>query len=331
MLVVGRNEAGNLPTLFTQVEKEIEQLNCFIFVDDHSEDGSLEIAEKFASRHPGRVLVLKAEGRENFSPKKSGILTGLRSSKSEWVWLIDADVRLRQGSIHHKRLLLTEVASDVVAGPVIEIEAGNNLWSCLSSVEQAMMNTLYRGSINLGRPLLCSGANLAFRRRWFEDRAPFDLNGHLYSGDDLAILEASGNSIIFDDHRLSMVETIGPRDLRAFYRQRIRRAGKLRHTGSTGTKVFGLFSLAAGLICLIYFPVRLLGGDLTEKIIVGTSLVSYLGVMTAACIKGYHGEPRDFFGVLKTLLAGYFYPIFTGIIPLLIFTNRVSWKGRAIG
>jgi cellulose synthase/poly-beta-1,6-N-acetylglucosamine synthase-like glycosyltransferase len=326
ILIIARNESCNLPLILSQISKEINEIERLIIVDDQSEDDTLGIAEAFCVQHPSKVKVVSTQAAPGISPKKAAILEGLRHSGSEWVWMCDADIRLQKGSISHKKNMISRADSEVVAGPVAEITDGSNFWELLSAVEQSMMNTLYEGSINLGAPMLCSGANLAFRRQWFQEASPFGGNLHIFSGDDLAILEASGNSVIFDSSKEAMAETRGPKSMRLFFMQRARRAGKLRYTGRSRTKFFGLMSLFSGIICLTAVPSYIIFGNTYERMVAGTSLLLYLVVMFKASRNGNLGRAPA--GMVNTLIAGYLYPAFASLVPILVFSGKTSWKGR---
>jgi len=328
ILIISRNEAKNLPRLLSQIRQEIGKLNKLILVDDQSEDNSIEIARCFAKEEGSSVMVISNQAELGKSPKKSAIITGVSQSNADWIWMIDADTIIKPGSITHKIEALKKTGSMLLVGPVVEETENAGLWSMLSGIEQSLMNTLYRGSIYRGRPLLCSGANLAFRRKWFLEKNPFQNNLSIFSGDDLAILETAGNSVNFDIGRESVVKTIGPVSGSEFYEQRIRRAGKLRFMGKSYLKIFGLTSIYSGITCLFILPWFLFSGTTLERISAASLLILYILVMGKASNAGYGNERNP--GILKTLLIGYIYPLFVLCIPLLIFRGNINWKGRSI-
>jgi len=328
LLVVGRDEAVHLEGLFKQISEEIGCLNKVIYVDDRSSDESLLMARKLAISHADKVRIIELNSEDGVSPKKSGIMAGVGISDADWIWMLDGDVRLPGGCISRKQKVLERAKTMVVAGPIRERVNPRNFWSVLSWLEQAMMNTLYKGSILSGRPLLCSGANLAFRRKWFLQQQPFRENLNLFSGDDLAILEACGESVIFDADEEGMIETMGPDSAGTFFNQRIRRAGKLRYTGKRMNRIFGLSTIIAGVFALAILPVLITFGSHFQRLISAGVLSIYLGVMLTACLRGAGQGPSP--GKFRILLTGFIYPAFAMLVPVLIFTRKTTWKGRNI-
>jgi glycosyltransferase involved in cell wall biosynthesis len=63
-----------------------------LLVDDGSSDGSREIAEGYASRHPDRIRTLEHEGRVNLGMSASRNL-GLNLARGEYIAFLDADDR----------------------------------------------------------------------------------------------------------------------------------------------------------------------------------------------------------------------------------------------
>jgi glycosyltransferase involved in cell wall biosynthesis len=69
-----------------------------LLVDDGSSDGSREVAEAYASRHPGRIRTLEHEGRMNRGMSVSRNL-GLEAARGEYVGFLDADDRWTPGKL----------------------------------------------------------------------------------------------------------------------------------------------------------------------------------------------------------------------------------------
>lgn len=329
VLVVARNEEERLPRLLECIQTEIALINQIIIADDSSEDRTPDIAEAFRVQNPGKVTVIQYRAREGQSPKKTGIEKAIENCDCDWIWMIDADTEIIKGGLASRREFLMSSEMDVVAGSVIEKPKSGTIWSYISAIEQSMMNTLSKGSIASRRGMLCSGANLAFRREWFIRKAPFKDNMQIFSGDDLSILESAGSKVGFDSNPQSAVFTDSVTDARSFYAQRIRRAGKLRFTGKSETKIFGILSLLAGIISLTVLPGRMIFGKLHEQVTALVVLVAYLKVMFDASMAG-NPFPEFRTSTLRTLITGYLYPIFVLFIPLLIFTVKPNWKGRRV-
>lgn len=104
ILIPARNESRILPqTLDTLLKIEYPDFEVLV-IDDHSDDGTPEIALEYASRDP-RVAVIRAgELPECWKGKPWALQHGLVAAKGAWVLLTDADVT------HHPQLLKCALA-----------------------------------------------------------------------------------------------------------------------------------------------------------------------------------------------------------------------------
>jgi dolichol-phosphate mannosyltransferase len=107
------NEAGNIAEMLEALLALDEGLACVV-VDDSSPDGTGEIVERVAERHPGRVLLKRRPGRMG---RASGGAAGLQEAIAlgpDYVVEMDADFSHDPQQI---RTFLEEIAScDVVVG-----------------------------------------------------------------------------------------------------------------------------------------------------------------------------------------------------------------------
>jgi cellulose synthase/poly-beta-1,6-N-acetylglucosamine synthase-like glycosyltransferase len=135
----------------------------------------------------------------------------------------------------------------------------------LQIAEYAAIQQLTIESAQRGKAVMCSGANLIARRdRWLESYQ--DLHPEIPSGDDMFLLESfkrRGLKIaVLDDSRFEAI--VRPHtSWRAFFRQRMRWAGKAPKYSDKdilccGTIVLGanLLQLICPLVLLVKFPIE---------------------------------------------------------------------------
>ncbi|SDH46015.1 presqualene diphosphate synthase HpnD [Roseospirillum parvum] len=97
-LIPARDEADLLPKTLPAVLAQAGSARLSVMViDDHSTDGTAEVARRLAADHPGaRVEVIAAPPRpEGWSGKLWALESGLRAAGADaprWLWLIDADI-----------------------------------------------------------------------------------------------------------------------------------------------------------------------------------------------------------------------------------------------
>ena len=108
------NEAENLPKLLTALfDLPLADL-CVLVVDDHSSDGTGEIADEFAHVHPNRVSVMHRAGKLGLGSAYIQGFTELLKGDSGAIGQMDADFS------HNPRKVLEMAAAletcDVVVG-----------------------------------------------------------------------------------------------------------------------------------------------------------------------------------------------------------------------
>jgi glycosyltransferase involved in cell wall biosynthesis len=85
------NEVENIPPLYAKLDEVLTGYPVeFIFVDDGSDDGSLEVLEQLATKDPERVRLIQF--RRNFG-QTAAIAAGIDHSTGEVVALLDADMQ----------------------------------------------------------------------------------------------------------------------------------------------------------------------------------------------------------------------------------------------
>jgi dolichol-phosphate mannosyltransferase len=105
------NEAENLPRLVSALLSVPLDLSVLV-VDDHSPDGTGEIADRISGQYPGRVYVLHRSGKRGL---RSAYIEGFRSAfdlGAQAIVQMDAD-------FSHDPAVLTEMASRIVSCDVV--------------------------------------------------------------------------------------------------------------------------------------------------------------------------------------------------------------------
>ena len=89
VLIPFYNEAGNIAPLLEEVHTALNGVDYeVVCVNDASSDTTAEELAAATATHPGRVFVLTHVKRRG---KSAALFTGLRSSRGDWVQLLDGD------------------------------------------------------------------------------------------------------------------------------------------------------------------------------------------------------------------------------------------------
>ena len=230
ILAAVRNEENTLPELLKSLKKQVYPLEKFeiILIDDHSTDGSYVLMKKFeAASINTRVLSLSA----NAEGKKAAIRYGVECAKGELILTTDADCIMNSEWLSTIVSFQQATNAGLIIAPVAYL-SNNSLFEKLLALEFASLVATGASSANLGIPILCNGANLAFLKSLYpEDKHVMENNSP--SGEDIFFLlnvkKTMRQRIRFLKSFKSIVYTNCPSSLREFINQRKRWFSKSVH------------------------------------------------------------------------------------------------------
>ncbi len=252
LVVAARNEEQVLEGCLQALsEQDYEGEWEVIVVDDRSRDGTGDIAKAWGQRWPA-LRVIHAQDPPPFRcPKKSALAQGIAAAKGELLLFTDADCRPPR---HWARSLASHFGPRVglVAGHA-HTQAGPSLIQRVLSLENTAIGALAAGSFAQGKPLSCTGRNLAYRRAVYDQVGGFAEIGHLLGGDDVyfmrQVAEHTDWQLVFD--RDAVVDSLpAPSTWGAIIQQKMRHAAKGGHYRGPALVLAGLvytFHLALGV------------------------------------------------------------------------------------
>jgi len=223
-----KNEEDHLPGLLDDLARQSfpDELLEVIFVDDHSGDSSASILAKWTGAHARfRYLSLPP----GVSGKKKALSYGIEYAEHDWIIQVDADCRLGPGFITAHMAFLEKHPSDLVAGIVTTGKGSGSFLESFERLDVLALAGSSAGSFGLGRPMMCSGANLAYSRKLHKETRSFDPENTVASGDDMFMMIGArklGRTLSFIGNRESIVRTDPQKDLPGLIAQRIRWGAK---------------------------------------------------------------------------------------------------------
>ena len=202
--------------------------------------------------------------------KKHALSKLIHAATTEYVWLHDDDVVLPPAATNNCQLSIVNCqfgeAGLVILPLKMESESGKpSLLEKLQIAEYAAIQELTMRTAKSGHAVMCSGANLIVRREAWLACEP-DLHPEIPSGDDMFLLEAMKKR----GYKISVIDepdytaVVRPQTTwRAFFRQRMRWAGKAPKYTDPDILRCGALIVAANLlqllcplILLIKFPIE---------------------------------------------------------------------------
>ena len=219
------------------------------------------IAKSYPNFVPQHITPMKGVNDDNLG-KKHALSKLIHAATSEYVWLHDDDIDLPEAT--QKAVVLD---GDLIILP-LKMESLSDKPSLLEKLqiaEYAAIQALTMRSAKKDQAVMCSGANLIVRRDVWLACKP-DLHPEIPSGDDMFLLEAAKRhgykiGVIDEPDYTAIVRPLT--SWRAFFRQRMRWAGKAPHYTDRDILRCGrlvvlanILQLLCPLIILIKFPIE---------------------------------------------------------------------------
>ncbi|MGB0165600.1 MAG: glycosyltransferase [Luteibaculum sp.] len=252
--------------------------------------------------------------------KKKAILLGANQTNKEYIWLMDADLRLN-AQVDLNRILKSISYSDLCifplsqsSDPKLDIKNSKSWLALLLNWEWTYLQVLTLHHRNSKRSVLANAANLLVKRSLlFEGAGPYQGNMHIGSGDDIFLLQHAKalDKEIFLYPGSSFAWTAFPKNLKQAFRQRLRWATK-------NYQLQGLdFALGKLLFAIRFFLPFLL---LVSPSLINITALGILLIFEAL----YLIKPRGLKSWLQHLLSALLLPLF--YVPILFLSLRQSFS-----
>ncbi|MGW8316685.1 MAG: glycosyltransferase [Bacteroidales bacterium] len=325
LIVPFRNEIRNLPRIVKDLEEQAWPAESveYIFVDDHSTDGSGDwVREHIRNRPRFRSLVLQ----ERDQGKKKALATGIRQARGEWIIQTDADCSLGPRFIAAHMAARLRTGADMIAGLVTTREEKGGILENLERLDLLGLTGVAAGSFALGRPLMCSGANLSYSKDLYLETRPYDPATDIASGDDMFMMIGArklGRKMGYLIASDAVVYTTPAGSLRDLIGQRIRwgaKAGRYRMPDIQGVAMLTLLTYFILLVMpwLILFRPEIFGWLIT-----GFAGKTFAEMFLLYRTAGFTGQRQDLRMFVPVLLLHY---PFMGVVMTGSLFRKGKWK-----
>lgn len=327
VIVPARNEAHQIRDCLHAISRQDHPDFEIIVVNDHSEDETADLVQAFQQDFPNLKLI-DLDTQTGVAYKKAAVSAGIQASEKETIVTTDADCSMGPHWLSSIAAHF-DASTGLVSGPVAL--TGQSVFQQFQSLEFMGLIAVGAGAIQAGRPTMCNGANLAYRKRVFEAVDGFKDIDHIASGDDELLMHKIASQtnwkIRFAKDRAAIVSTPALAALKDFRQQRIRWVSKstqYKNWRITATLVFaylGVLGIPLLGILSVFFPA--LWPFFFAQL--GLKVLSELSVLLPAA---------RFFGnlhLLKWLLPEQFahvaYVLWVGLAGN---QKSYTWKGRKV-
>jgi glycosyltransferase involved in cell wall biosynthesis len=329
IVIAARNESKNLPALINSFRQLNYPKDLFevIIVDDHSDDGTAQIAEQLlgANQLNGKVVELtQAEG------KKFAIKEGVNIASADLIVTTDADCT------QHADWLTTISAHYVKYKPGIIIMPvvlqGDGFFSRLQQMESIGLTGITGGSLAIGKPMMCNGANLAFEKNVYQNMTVHTYRSDIPSGDDtffmLSYFERNPGKVLYVKSEKAIAYSESQMQWKLFMHQRIRWASKVKHYSQFYIKAIGAF-LTTYAVLQLYAMVALpylwyaKSSLMMPVVILGTRLITDF-----VFLKMVSQQLKQQFSLSVFFVLFLCYPFYTTFMGFISLFKGYTWKGR---
>ncbi|MBD0403325.1 glycosyltransferase [Flammeovirga sp. EKP202] len=327
VVIALRNEEENIEALFESLQKQSYPHFQCIFINDHSEDNTLNLLEQKVKLSSHQFQVISLEKDEE--GKKIAIRKGVELAQSELIITTDADC------IHDPDWINTIIAHyhyfqkpALLSGPV-QFSPSSSFSQKLMAVEFGSLILTGATSIINKQPNMCNAANLTFQREAFLTQNDYEKHIHIPTGDDEFLMhqiaKEDPTKIKFIKAPKAIVKTPPPATLNLFIQQRVRWASKWRHYENKSPQFSAVFifllhfSFLASLCSVIFFS--------------GNWLILLLGLGIRVLIEYFFNRIILRWQTDNQLLkwipfVSLLYPFYAFSIGLLATFSKYSWKNR---
>ncbi|MFF6780356.1 CDP-glycerol glycerophosphotransferase family protein [Streptomyces sp. NPDC012510] len=119
VVVIVYNDEARLPTAVRSVLEQTLRSVEVVIVDDHSTDGSYEVAARLAAEHPGRVRAYRLP--ENSGGCGAPRNHGIRETRGEYVLFLDSDDVLERNACRNMLEAAEATGADLVSGLCVRV------------------------------------------------------------------------------------------------------------------------------------------------------------------------------------------------------------------
>ena len=321
VIIPFRNEEEMLRKCLVAVSEQSYPKNLYevILIDDSSKDNSLESIQDLL------VGNVKMYSLTEFEGKKAAISLGVSKATNEIIVTTDADCSMGVD-------WLLEVSNNFGSADMLVLPVAieySNSFSAFQALDYLSLQGVTVGAIGLNNPVMCSGANLAYRKTIFNVVNGYKGNETIPSGDDVFLLEKFSKSynVNYYYSKKVVVYSNAVKTVNEFLQQRIRWGGKMKNTTLLFSKISGVIVLALNVSVFFAFLLSFFYSDL----LILTCYVFLLKVIVdfffLALVAVYTEQKALLYYFITSEIKNFIY-----IIILVVFGRVISvkWKDRQI-
>lgn len=328
IIIPYRNESGNIEACLRSLKNQETVTHDFeiICIDDHSTDGSRNAVAEFSASW----AKVRNEFLDHAEGKKMALAHGIGKSTGNWIATLDADVVVEKKWLTTLTDFLSSTNASMVIMPVM-FNCDGTFFGNFQVVELLALQGVAASSAFLGKPLMCNGANLAFRRDVYNRVNGMMGRENISSGDDMFLLEKFQSELPGSISWLKSHDTIAWTDASRTFSdlisQRVRWASKMKAYRNFNIVAVAAITWLANASLAVLFVASCCNIGWLAYFVLLLLLKSNFDIILVKPVAGWFGAGRALVVFPILVFVNVFYSVF---IPVIGFFYRPKWKGRTI-
>ncbi len=245
VIVACRNEQENITPLLHALTRQNYPSTRFeiVLANDASTDETGQRISAFFKTNPSvAIKKISVQNRDQAaSPKKNALSQAIAFSTGEVLLFTDADCRPGPDWIASIVQYFSPDVGMVIGFSPYELPSLQGIGQRLLAIESLSLAALAAGTTGWGRPATCTGRNLAYRRKVYDELGGFKEIAQFVSGDDdlflKLVVQRTRYRVRYALDSRAVVPTLILTNGRHFFQQRLRHASKGFHYGWRMTSV----------------------------------------------------------------------------------------------
>ena len=251
ILIACRNEAKNLPVLFSSLKQLDYPKNKFeiIIADDASTDDSFSLIKDFCRSAENSEFIHLSVKDTEFKGKKAALQKAAEKAKFDFLLFTDADCLPPKNWLKSYNHYI-EPQTGMIVG---YYKTASN--SSFGVFLQLMTAATFSAAIGLGFPFSAAGGNMMVRKETFQQVGGYEkIKNHIAGNDKLLLnlIRKTKWKIFYNPE--AKVITIPVKDRHNFFQQQKRKYGKIRMS----SRLYQLLTLVVFLF-FVYLPFNIFG------------------------------------------------------------------------
>ncbi len=324
IVVAVRNEEENIQSLIHDLSTIAYPLEKFevVIVNDHSTDGTYEKAKSLITDFSNMRLF---DLSDQWQGKKAALQLGIEEANFNIIATTDADCRFSKNWLQCLTPYFEEVDSKMVVGAV-KLISNNSFFARLQVAEFISLTGSTAAAIGLTHPIMCNGANLAFRKDVFNEVKGYAGDFQIASGDDeflmRKILNVYPDGIKFMNFYGAVVSSHPQRTIPDLFYQRLRWASKWKHNSDRFAQLMAVFIFVSQVAFVGLIITNFHAPDGSLSLVMGKLFLEGVFLFWVSRFL----ESR--FDMLAFLALQILYPIYVTVIGLSSLLTSYRWKER---